>query len=646
MSTSANRRLASIIVPCWNQIHFTQQCLAALKNHTRPTWELIVVDNASTDETASYLAGVRDMAAVPVTVVSNATNLGFPAAINQGLQLARGEYLVMLNNDVVVTDGWLDQLIALAHAKPGSTAGHAGEGGEGRPSVGYCAGSGDPCIAQGGISQADLIELSRRHNVTVIDLDSEDVMSEADGNGDGYAVEPNAGASQEAAHRQRCAPIGLVGPMSNYAAPPQLVDDVPYCDMAAMPDFARQWRDEHRGQWFTAPKLSGFCLLIKRAVYDKIGGLDERFGLGFFDDDDLCERARRAGFELAVAHDLFVHHFGSRSFAGNGIDAGKLLDQNARRFADKWGLAGANGRPVALRPWKAVSRSHAKADERLNEGGEEDFTQRRKDAKNANGTGSETSSELQGRVWTDRSVSEQSSAEPALSASSLRFGVRFSSSDVSAAVRDLADRAKVSLTMIVRDEEENLSQFFESVRGVFDEIIIVDTGSKDRTIEIAQSFGAMVFEFAWVDSFSAARNEALPHATGDYAFWLDADDVVMPAEKEKLHALLGSPKRPGRGAGAQRVNGTTMAAYALGAGLLTPPSARPEVSTGLAGAAHGPHDPLLDTNDSVSGARDPACVRGQETPIQRSAGSGDPRTARDQACVRGQETPIQAANLR
>jgi GT2 family glycosyltransferase len=76
-----------------------------------------VVDNGSDDGTAAYLAGVRDMASVPVTVVTNLTNLGFPAAVNQGLRLARGEYLVLLNNDVVVTDGWLDQLIALVNAK-------------------------------------------------------------------------------------------------------------------------------------------------------------------------------------------------------------------------------------------------------------------------------------------------------------------------------------------------------------------------------------------------------------------------------------------------------------------------------------------------------------------------------------------------
>ena len=120
-----NRGLTSIIVPCWNEITFTQQCIAALKQHTRPRWELIVVDNGSTDGTGTYLAGVRDMSTVPVTVVSNAVNLGFPAAINQGLRLARGEFLVMLNNDVVVTDGWLDQLLALVKAKRGITAENA-----------------------------------------------------------------------------------------------------------------------------------------------------------------------------------------------------------------------------------------------------------------------------------------------------------------------------------------------------------------------------------------------------------------------------------------------------------------------------------------------------------------------------------------
>ncbi len=74
--------------------------------------------------------------------------------------------------------------------------------------------------------------------------------------------------------------------------------------------------------------------------------------------------------------------------------------------------------------------------------------------------------------------------------------------------------------------------------GLFDEIVVVDTGSKDRTREIAGEFGARVFDFVWVDDFAAARNAALARATGDYAFWLDADDVVDPPERERLAGFL------------------------------------------------------------------------------------------------------------
>src|SRR5579863_1643544 len=117
MSAATTGGLSSIIVPCCNQRGFTQLCLRALFRHTRPAWELIVVDNGSADGTGPYLEGVRDAAPVPVTVVSNRENLGFPRAVNQGLERARGEYLVLLNNDAVVTDGWLDQLIALTSVR-------------------------------------------------------------------------------------------------------------------------------------------------------------------------------------------------------------------------------------------------------------------------------------------------------------------------------------------------------------------------------------------------------------------------------------------------------------------------------------------------------------------------------------------------
>jgi tetratricopeptide (TPR) repeat protein len=99
-------------------------------------------------------------------------------------------------------------------------------------------------------------------------------------------------------------------------------------------------------------------------------------------------------------------------------------------------------------------------------------------------------------------------------------------------------RCKVSLTMIVRDEQANLPRCLESAEGIFDEVILVDTGSADRTGEVARAHGARVSDFAWIEDFAAARNAALGHATGDYAFWLDADEVIDPAGREDLRSLL------------------------------------------------------------------------------------------------------------
>src|SRR5262249_10405521 len=70
---------------------------------------------------------------------------------------------------------------------------------------------------------------------------------------------------------------------------------------------------------------------------------DERFGLGFFDDDDLSVKVLRAGYKLHVALDVFIHHFGSRTFAGLGVDATRLLQDNFEQFKAKWGEAEAAG---------------------------------------------------------------------------------------------------------------------------------------------------------------------------------------------------------------------------------------------------------------------------------------------------------------
>lgn len=78
---------------------------------------------------------------------------------------------------------------------------------------------------------------------------------------------------------------------------------------------------------------------------------------------------------------------------------------------------------------------------------------------------------------------------------------------------------------------------WDSVRDAVDEIVIVDTGSTDRTKEIARGYTEKVFDFEWIDDFSAARNYAYAQATMDYQMWLDADDVLPASEREKLLRL-------------------------------------------------------------------------------------------------------------
>lgn len=95
----------------------------------------------------------------------------------------------------------------------------------------------------------------------------------------------------------------------------------------------------------------------------------------------------------------------------------------------------------------------------------------------------------------------------------------------------------VSLCMIVRNEEASLGRCLASIAGIADEIIIVDTGSTDRTKEIARAFTDKIVDFTWIDDFGAARNYAFSQATQDYILWLDADDVLKEADRQQFMQL-------------------------------------------------------------------------------------------------------------
>ena len=92
--------------------------------------------------------------------------------------------------------------------------------------------------------------------------------------------------------------------------------------------------------------------------------------------------------------------------------------------------------------------------------------------------------------------------------------------------------------MIVRNEERFLEGCLESIKDVVDEIVIVDTGSTDRSKEIAARYGARVFDFPWSDDFAAARNESLEKCRGEWILYIDADERLRPAGRDEVRRIL------------------------------------------------------------------------------------------------------------
>ena len=107
------------------------------------------------------------------------------------------------------------------------------------------------------------------------------------------------------------------------------------------------------------------------------------------------------------------------------------------------------------------------------------------------------------------------------------------------------DKQTISLCMIVKNEEKYMEQCLNSVKDIVDEIIIVDTGSTDKTREIAKRFNAKIYDFKWIDDFSAARNESLKHAARDWVLVLDADEVLDEEGLKKIKEIVKDKEADG-----------------------------------------------------------------------------------------------------
>jgi GT2 family glycosyltransferase/tetratricopeptide (TPR) repeat protein len=385
---AADHGLTSIVILTHNQLHYTRQCVDSIRRYTDEPYELIFVDNASTDGTVEYLRALPG-----AKIIVNSDNRGFPAGCNQGIQVATGRQILLLNNDCVVTTSWLRRLL--------------------RP----------------------------------LETDAK---------------------------------IGLVGPCSNNVSGEQQVA-ISYDDLLGLDGFAWEWGKANNRALRETDRLVGFCLLIRRQVVERVGLLDERFGVGCFEDDDYCVRALRAGFRAVIAQDAFVHHAGGRTFIASGVDFAALMQRNQKLFREKWDQPQPKAESPTPQPTAGVTPRPSRYALKAQPGG----------------------------------------------------GLRLVRQDI-----------ELSLCMIVRDNAGILQACLESIRPWVDEMIVVDTGSKDDTPRIAERLGARVFHFPWCDSFSAARNESLRHARGRWVFWMDSDDVISPDCGRQLRTLAAAATDP------------------------------------------------------------------------------------------------------
>ncbi len=247
----------SVIVLCFNHLEMTQACLDSLVRFSHyPNLELILVDNASSDETAEYLAEFQAEHTRPgavfsdVKVIINDENFGFSGGNNIGIWSSSGEFVILLNNDTFVTHGWVNDLV--------------------------------------------------RH----------------------FRLEPE---------------LGLVGPVTNMIGNEAQVP-MDYQNMDEMAVQARDYTIRRGRSRLAVANLGFFCVALSREVIDQVGLLDEDFKVGFFEDDDYCRRVTRAGFHIAIAEDVFIHHHLSASFGAlEQEQRDAIFASNKKVYEDKWG---------------------------------------------------------------------------------------------------------------------------------------------------------------------------------------------------------------------------------------------------------------------------------------------------------------------
>ncbi|MBL7085358.1 MAG: glycosyltransferase family 2 protein [Candidatus Omnitrophica bacterium] len=117
MAPEEDRPICDIVIPVWNQLEYTKECLNSLFKSTSFPFRLIVVDNASDTRTAQYLDSIKEKNPEQVSLIRNSENLGFIKAVNQGIKESAAPYVCLLNNDTQVAEGWLTEMVKVADTR-------------------------------------------------------------------------------------------------------------------------------------------------------------------------------------------------------------------------------------------------------------------------------------------------------------------------------------------------------------------------------------------------------------------------------------------------------------------------------------------------------------------------------------------------
>jgi len=240
----------SIIIPFYNNIDLTCECIQSIRENTE-NYEIILIDNGSSPTYAEDRPGTwRPVNYNGPIVIRNKSNIGFPAAVNQGIRESRGDIIILLNNDTIVTPNWANRL---------------------------------------------------EWHIT-----------------------------------NHCS---IVGPMTNYSSGLQQTGIPVYYDKQELYTRSMQFQSQNAFQYQSVNWLIGFCMMFRRSLYNTLGPFDESLWPCSGEEIDFCFNARHNGHQVCIAKDVYIHHYGSKTFF-NMVSMEEYLsicNRNEKRLFDKWG---------------------------------------------------------------------------------------------------------------------------------------------------------------------------------------------------------------------------------------------------------------------------------------------------------------------